>query len=149
MCNGPEALRLCEAMAKLNNVADRLTTGSFCRPETLRSIPLGKRALIISDCEGYETELFTPAIAPLLAHHDLLIEAHDFVDIEISARLESIFEKSHNLFKVRSLDDIEKIRSCDYKELEGFDLYSKKALVTENRPFMEWLYMTPKMTRPF
>ena len=44
-----KAIDLCRQMAQINNVADRVTTGSFCDINTLKSIPFTKKALIISD----------------------------------------------------------------------------------------------------
>src|ERR1700730_11056550 len=68
------AKQLCAEMARLNGVADRLHIEDFCNEETLRSIPLGDRALIISDCEGCEGSLFNRQLAEFLVQHDLIIE---------------------------------------------------------------------------
>lgn len=48
------ATKACQQMATLHGVADRVRVESACHDETSRSLPLGSRALIISDCEGYE-----------------------------------------------------------------------------------------------
>ena len=140
-----EAIRLCEAMADLNGVSDRVTTGAFCDAETLMSLPLTERALIISDCEGYEKDLFLKETLPFLAGHDLLIEVHDFIDIEISSYLRELFQESHHIEVYSSIDDIKKAQQYDYKELEGFSLEEKRKILREGRPaIMEWFYLKPR-----
>jgi hypothetical protein len=139
-----EALRFCKQIAYLNGVADRLIIGDFCDPNTLKSIPYTKKALIISDCEGYEKELFTEEIIPLLAHHDLLIEIHDGVDIEISSLIRRRFQNTHRISAIQSIDDIAKVHSYCYEELSGYSLTTRKWLLSEGRGhIMEWYYLTP------
>lgn len=140
-----EAVCLCKQMALRNGVAQRLVTGSFCDADSLRSIPLTKKALIISDCEGYERELFTEEMAAYLARHDLLIEVHDFVDIEISEIIRRRFQSTHLITAIQSIDDIAKAHSCGYEELRSFDLATRRSMLAENRPsIMEWFYMTSR-----
>jgi len=139
-----EAIHLCKQMAQLNNVAERLITGSFCDANVLQSIPYTKRALIISDCEGYEKQLFTKDIVPTLATHDLLIEVHDFLDIEISSVIRQRFGSTHSITTIRSIDDITKAHTYEYDELRKYSLDVRRRFLGENRPhIMEWLYMTP------
>ena len=140
-----EAIRLCEAMAQLNGVSDRFTTGAFCDAKTLMGLPLSDRALIVSDCEGCEKELFSKDTLPFLAQHELLIEVHDFIDIEISSYLRELFEESHHIEVYSSVDDIKKAQQYEYKELEGFSLEEKRQVLREGRPaIMEWFYMKPR-----
>jgi precorrin-6B methylase 2 len=139
-----EAIAACLAMARINGVADRLVTRSFCDAEALQNVPLTEKALIISDCEGYEKELFTAELVPHLAKHDLLIEVHDFMDIEISSLIRQRFQGTHCIATIRSVDDITKAHTYSFTELEGFSLAQKRQLLAEGRPaIMEWLYMTP------
>lgn len=143
-----EAIRLCRKMAQINLVSERLVVGSFCDANTLRSVPFTNKALIISDCEGYEKELFTEEIVPFLSRHDLLIEIHDFLDIEISSLIRNRFQDTHLITAVQSIDDITKAHSYHYKELQGYDLATRKVLLAEGRPsIMEWFYMTPRINR--
>src|SRR5262249_676672 len=116
------ALTLCERMARLNGVESRLITRSFCSPHPLPSIPLTGRGLIICDCEGYEKELFGPETPRRLEGCDLLIEIHDFVDINISSVLRNRFEPTHDIEVVQSLDDIQKAKTYDYPEINGYGL---------------------------
>lgn len=139
-----KAIALCRKMAELNGVTDRLVTGSFCDPGTLRSLPLTGRAIVVSDCEGYERELFTDAVVAFLAQHDVLIEVHDFLDMEISSLLRERFRATHSITAVQSVDDILKVSSYDYAELRDYDRATRRILLAEKRPaIMEWLYLTP------
>lgn len=141
----PEAIRLCQLMARENGVADRVVMGAFCDAVTLQTLAFTRRALVVSDCEGYEKHLFTPETARQLAAHDVLIEVHDLVDIEISARLRAAFDATHQLEVIHSVDDIKKAQQYDYPELAAFDLAERKMLLTEWRASaMEWFYFSPR-----
>ena len=139
------AKALCERMAELNHVRQRVVTGAFCDVEILKSLPFTGRGLIISDCEGYEKSLFTAEIIPFLAHHDLLIEIHDLVDIEISSLIRERFKNTHAITTLQSVDDIAKAHTYVYDELREYDLAARKILLAEDRAtIMEWFYMTPR-----
>ncbi|HXI68951.1 MAG TPA: class I SAM-dependent methyltransferase [Verrucomicrobiae bacterium] len=137
-----EAKLRCRELAELNGVGDRVILGSFCDPAVLLSLPLTGRALIVSDCEGYEKQLFTPEVVKQLAPHDVFIEVHDDVDINISTMLRNRFEPTHRIESVFSVDDIQKAKSYSYPELENYDLAGRKILLGEWRPhIMEWLFI--------
>jgi SAM-dependent methyltransferase len=143
----PEAVRLCRRMAEENGVNNRLVTGAFCDAKTLASLPLTRRALVLSDCEGCEKHLFTPETVRALAVHDVLIEVHDMVDIEISARLRSVFQPTHQLEVMVSVDDIRKAQTYDYPELKPFSLAERKVLLQEWRAAsMDWFYFSPRIS---
>ncbi len=145
-----EARDLCRAMAEGNDVADRVHIETRCDPEALLKLPLGQRALIVSDCEGFEKELFTPTVAAALADHDLLIEIHDFIDIETSPRLVEVFRNTHRLTRIPTLDDIAKAHQYSYAELDGYDLAARRQLLAENRKTaMEWFFLTPLSQNEF
>jgi precorrin-6B methylase 2 len=111
------ARKACQQMAVLNGVADRVRVESACYEETLRSLPLGNRALIISDCEGYEKTLFSESLVGHLSRHDFLIETHDFVNIETSSELKRVFCKTHTVTSVLSVDDIKKFTNIIFPSL--------------------------------
>jgi hypothetical protein len=145
-----QATALCEEMARLNGVDQRLVTAGTCDPQALMEI-LSKhegRALIMSDCEGYEKHLFSPELKPYLAQHDLLIEVHDLIDIEISGYLRQMFSDTHTLREIASVDDVLKVRTYEYAELDSYGLRQRKAILSEFRNgHMEWFYFTPKSRR--
>lgn len=137
--------QLCASIAKLNGVESRVHVGDKCDGKTLRSIPLGNRALIVSDCEGYEGTLFTNEIAEMFARHDLVIETHDFIDIELSSKIRESFASTHHIRSVKSTDDIERAHSSHYPELQNYSTRDKYLILSESRPaIMEWLVMTSK-----
>ena len=136
-----EAIRLCEEMARLNKVDQRVFTGSFCDTATLNTISLTK-GLIFCDCEGFEKQLFTKDSADALSNCDLIIEVHDFIDITISSYIHDLFADSHEIEIIESLDDIKKAKTYNYKEIERYDLATRRTLLAELRPsIMEWFYL--------
>jgi hypothetical protein len=140
-----QAILLCRKMAELNDVGARVITGKACTADTLRSLPLTRRALVVSDCEGYERDLFTEDAARLLGRHDLLIETHDFIDINISSTLIKRFRGTHEIQAISSIGDAEKARAYRYGELSRYDLATRRILLAERRPaIMTWLYMRPR-----
>jgi hypothetical protein len=145
----PVVRDFCGRMAELNGVADRLQLGGFCDAAALTRLPL-RRALILSDCEGYEAELFSAETAAKLAAHDILIEVHDNFDIEISSKLLPAFSATHAVERISSLDDIAKAREYDYPELRGYNLQQRKDLLMEGRSaIMEWFFCRSlTMARP-
>lgn len=92
----PKAERLCKELAQLNGVADRVIFSGGCDAAKLNNTIQGK-TVIISDCEGYEIELFDPAKAPKLAEADMLVELHGATDPKVSIRdtLIKRFENTH------------------------------------------------------
>ena len=141
----PKALASCRAMADLNGVGDRVVTADHADAVTLKSLDLHERALVVCDCEGYERVLFTPEVVTHLAHHDLLIELHDFIIPNLSADIRSRFERTHEIGVIRSTDDMDKARTYSYEELDGYDLQTRKLLLGEVRPTtMEWFHLTPR-----
>lgn len=141
----PEARDLCRAMAEANDVADRVHVHSHCSAEALLALALGPRALIVSDCEGYEADLFTPAVARQLARHDLLIEVHDRIDPALGPRLRADFSSTHEVLVIDSVDDTRKLRTYDFAELAPFDPAARRQMLSEGRGMvMEWLFLTSR-----
>jgi hypothetical protein len=139
----PQALSLTSSMFKINNInQNRIFIGNLCDEKTLMSIPLKEKALIISDCEGYEKHLFTEKSVEFLSNHDLLIEVHDMFDIEISSYLSELFKDTHKLYTIYSIDDIQKAKTYNYDEINDCNLPTKKILLEEGREsIMEWFYL--------
>jgi precorrin-6B methylase 2 len=139
-----DARSMCERMARLNGVDSRVVLGQFCDPAALCAIPIRSRALVISDCEGYEKTLFTPDVFQHLANHDILIEAHDMLDIEITPELIARAAKTHSVTVVDSIDDIQKVRTYQFPEIEELDAKTKLSILREGRAaIMQWLFFEP------
>ena len=141
----PKAQELCKEMAQLNGVADRVYVNGTLTPESLMNMEFKGKALVISDCEGYEKNLFTKEVAQKLKNHHLLIEVHDIIDLEISETLRKNFAETHNIEVITSTDDLEKMRSYNFKELSKYSKSEKLFILQEARGhIMEWFYATPK-----
>jgi hypothetical protein len=139
------ARNLCLQMARFNGVAERLVLRDLCDEQALLALKLGSRALVISDCEGYEAQLFTPTVAGFLSAHDVLIEVHDAHDSEVADRLRATFENTHHVMSIDSIEDRRKPRLYKLAELERYDPSTRRRLLNEGRgAIMEWLFMTAK-----
>lgn len=137
----PVARALCSEMARVNGVAERVSVLGACDRFSLLSLPLGARALIISDCEGFEDQIFDAGVAHAFGRHDVLIEVHDFLDPDISTRLIGAFRATHDLEVISSVDDLDKVRSYDFPILEGLSGKERFAALRECRPCrMEWFF---------
>jgi SAM-dependent methyltransferase len=144
----PHARRLCNEVVKLNGLEERVHVGDSCDAGVLSSLPLGEKALIISDCEGYERFLFNRNLAALLAKHDLIVEVHDFIDIETSAKLRDAFFDTHQIRSIKSVDDIQKAHTYQYPRLDKYDIQTKWLILSERRPgIMEWFVLKSKIGR--
>jgi hypothetical protein len=140
-----KARSLCQEMAILNNVSDRIIINSMFTSQDLENFQFSGRALIVCDCEGFELELFKQDTISILENHDLLIETHDFINISISTRLSLLFSRTHHVHVIKSVDDIEKAKTYRYPEAADMDLLIRNRLFGERRPaIMEWLFLTPK-----
>lgn len=141
----PLARSQCRKMAELNGVAGRVIVGETFTPGDLVKFDFRGPGLIICDCEGYEKELFSQAAVDRLVDQDVLIEAHDFFDPEITPQLKARFAPTHDVEAIPSVDDYHKSRAYDYPELQGYSIDLRRILLGEYRTAnMEWLFMTPK-----
>ena len=139
-----EARILCSKMATLNHVDNRILIENECTPQLLNNFPITKRGLIICDCEGYERHLFNSSNVSNLKRCDILVEMHDFIDRNISLYLKQIFEKTHAMSVINSIDDKEKAINYHFDELKGVEVQTKKIIFKERRPeIMQWLFLTP------
>ncbi len=141
----PRAQGLCSQMAKVNSVEERVEVGSTLTPKALGQFKFTGRALIISDCEGFEIDLFNKSNIGNLKNCDVLIETHDFVNLDISTTLKEVFSETHNISSVYSLDDIHKAIMYDYPELKDLTLQGKREVLREGRArIMEWVICRSK-----
>lgn len=136
----PLALKLCEGMATANGVRDRIHLAALCDTARLTGIPCKGRGLIVCDCEGFELDLFPPALPAQLGNFDLLIETHDFITPGITACLASRFAKTHTIHTIVS-GQLRRIE--DYPELARLTLAERHVATAENRPCtMHWIWLT-------
>lgn len=126
--------------ARNNGVLDRVTVNGKCDPETLQGV-LQPGSLVISDCEGYETELFQPHLAPALARCDLLIELHEMFSQGVTAVLTERLAPTHDIHLVDSKDRDPKL----YPALNSLSPKQQRLAVSESRfDQMQWAWMRAK-----
>jgi hypothetical protein len=97
----PKARRLCNRLAHLNGVADRVAVGGYFTTgelATIRDLP----ALIICDCEGYEAKLLDPKVAPVLAECDVIVEVHDHIVPGVGELLDKSFAPTHDIEVIKA-----------------------------------------------
>jgi precorrin-6B methylase 2 len=126
-------LNFAREMAEANGVGDRVEFRQWCSPEALIDIANeGGRFFVLSDCEGYEVELFTPTAVQALRKADILIELHGSVKAELMRR----FEKSH-VIEIIAFDRANRGRR---PELDAMSQADRERAVDECRFPQEWLW---------
>lgn len=139
------AQALCREMAKLNLVDDRVFVQGGITSEMLKKFPFSHRSLVISDCEGYEAELFTYSNIEALSKCDLLIEVHERKCPNVTRYLTELFRETHVLEIVKSIDTLERIELCNYPEIEGFDAIAKYPILEERSGLQHWFFLQSKI----
>ena len=130
-------LEFARAMAIANGVAAQVDFRRWCTPEELTKITReSDRLFVLSDCEGYEIELFTPSLTSRLKNADILIELHGDVKAELVRR----FEKTHTL-QVIPFDRTNRGRRPELDEMAEQD---RARAVDECRFPQEWLWAKAK-----
>jgi hypothetical protein len=94
----PWAKRATREMIALNQTPNVSVLG-FCSPEWLER-ELEPNALVVSDCEGYEKELFCGREVPNLSTAVMLIELHEAFSPGVTEALESRFVDTHHLRRI-------------------------------------------------
>jgi len=139
------ARKLCSAMASLNGVTSRVQVQGLCTPEELVTLVAGRRALVISDCEAGELQIFTEKLIPSLAQCDVLIEAHDFIVRGISETMQRRFETTHRCTIAHSVEPLERMALFPSPLIKETAPEVLTWLYNEGRPeSMEWLLFTPR-----
>ncbi len=95
----PKATERCKALAKRNEVADRVKVASnFSLSELSNLDP--KTTLIIVDIEGAEDELLSTNNVPYLKDFDLIVESHEVLKQGLTNELCSRYHETHNLQRI-------------------------------------------------
>jgi hypothetical protein len=82
-------------VAQANGVAERIAFDFECTPPRLEELARQyPRALLISDCEGFELELLQPGTISTLGRWDLIIETHDSLEVGVARELGRRFRRS-------------------------------------------------------
>ena len=130
---------LCARMAGENGVAERVQVRGECDENTLRVLA-GKRALLVSDCEGFELELLDPEQSPELRDCDILVEMHDFLGRPVCPVICERFADTH----VITLIDTAPRNPADYPCLMFLPTSDQLVALDEMRPAMQWAFLQSK-----
>lgn len=134
------AASLCQQMAAANGVSARVTVEGHCGEEELIALQ-GSRCLVWSDCESYESTLFSDPVVRALAESDVMIETHDFIEPFTTRRLVERFKASHKTTVIHTVPDQARPFAYQPECLAGFDVASRTELMAEQRPApMHWLW---------
>ncbi len=98
-----------------------------------------KKFLLIVDCEGYESILIDKIEQKNISKIDFIIECHDFLIPNITAKLVEKLKKTHQIKIIKSTPDEDKITYLP-ANLYLYTKASKLNLVAEGRPeIMNWI----------
>lgn len=97
----PRELAFCREMATLNQVTEKIIFRHWCDASYLGALK-GNRCFIISDCEGYEAQLFNSEAVRGVAESDLLIELHNIDGINMSQLISERFKDTHHITMIAS-----------------------------------------------
>lgn len=131
------ACAICSRAAEENNVSNRIVIDGLCTTDRLAKITdRPDRTLIVMDCEGAELELLDPAKVPGLAHCDIIVETHDFVEADITMILQNRLNTTHDIQRIsqggRNPNEI--------PELARLSELDRWLAISEDRPeAMTWL----------
>jgi hypothetical protein len=97
--------------------------------------------MVMSACEGYELELFTPEVVTSLRARDVFIEVHDLYNPAISETLKQRLSASHHLQVVRSSHD--KSDHAIHPSLRHLTPAMLRDLPYERVSNMDWFFFQP------
>lgn len=133
----PWARRATREMAA-GNATPTVELAAFCDPAWLRA-HVRPGALILSDCEGYEAELFGAAEIPALATATLVIETHEAFVPGVGQQIRGVLGRSHRIYTIAS-DDATGPLPVDLSFLSADQ---QRLAAQEVRPPQEWLVCLP------
>jgi precorrin-6B methylase 2 len=130
------ARRVTAQTAAANEVAN-VTILGYCTPEWLAT-QLKPKSFIISDCEGFEGELFGAGDNGVLETATMLIELHDQIVPGVTAKIEQRFSRTHTFRRVRSRTATPVTANIHVLTAEEL-----RRAATEIRRPQEWVYLEP------
>ncbi|HEV2055586.1 MAG TPA: hypothetical protein VGV06_10500 [Methylomirabilota bacterium] len=121
------------------NRAAGVSVQGFCSPAWLKK-NLHENALIISDCEGYERELFCTTEIPTLTSATMIIETHENFVPGVLADIVTQFARTHIVHEVssRSNSPIPEVRVHSLTEDE------MRRASNEVRPHQTYVFLVPR-----
>jgi len=112
-----DARENCLELAKLNAVEERVEIGEKCDAVLINNFNF-KNGLILSDCEGYELEMFEN-VNLNETKFDCLIEIHEWpLERNVEKRMIEKFSPTHEIIKIYSKSDIRKAKEYSFFPFE-------------------------------
>lgn len=140
-----QAQELTRNMAGVNGIKDKIEIKGYCSEAELLSMDPAEVHLILSDCEGFEIDLLTERVARHLERSFFIIEAHYHFNIDVVNILSERFSATHNIEKINSTDDYQKVYDYNFPEIAHLTSKQKKMVLQECRQYiMTWLIFRPK-----
>lgn len=128
-------------MLEVNNVKGRVNIKEFCDKKELLTLRSDIRALIISDCEGYEYDLFKDDVIKHLKYCDFIIESHDGFDRKVSKTLIKRFKDNNSNINIKIIKQ-KKRKISDFPFKMDASLFNKLAVMDEGRGyFLRWIFI--------
>lgn len=118
--------RRCAAQAVANGVAGRVEIRGICTAADLRGLAV-PGALVLSDCEGAEVEIFDAATVTSLSHATVIVELHGAESARI---VPERFRSTHEVEIVRQ----SRTDPGEYPLLEGLPETLREPALAEYRP---------------
>jgi hypothetical protein len=138
----PEARRRCRETSELNGVGSLVEIGNYCDGRTLRRLTRGKRCFVVSDCEGYEMELFDHEAASDLRRSDVLIEIHEIRQTSVYESICKAFMSTHTIHTYEAI-----ARDVDeYPELSFLGSDAAKAIEEWRHARQRWVFLRSLIT---
>jgi hypothetical protein len=132
------ARRALREMAQANGLVNLQVLG-YCDADWLAA-HLEEGALLLSDCEGYEDELFGSRAIPRLESAVLIIETHDEAVPGVTSRLDGLLASSHVLHRFAS----GRRRRCSTRNLDFLSDTERQLANQEVRSPQQWLLALPR-----
>lgn len=141
----PRAQVQLRKLAELNGVTARIEVRGHCGPDDIASLR-AQSGLAILDCEGFEDVILTEENIQHLAGWDFIIETHDGFSPEVTKRLQARFAATHEVRRIDSIHDYDKLDHVAVPLLEGLPRRQADQLLAEGREHgcLRWLVCTPK-----
>jgi hypothetical protein len=125
------------AMIKDNGVKNARVDG-FCDSKWVRK-NLKPRALLICDCEGYESELFGQDLGDNIGTLTAVIETHDQLVPDASSRIRNTFQQTHDLIEISKAGAVVAQTGLSFLSADEMS-----AAVREIREVQRWIVCIPK-----
>jgi hypothetical protein len=141
----PRARALCRAMIELNGVLSRVDLRGRCDENRLLATAIASPSLLISDCEGFESELFTSRVCDHLAQCHIVIETHDAIVPGSSAGIIRRLSSTHDVQEVPMLADRDRIDAIPARITGSLNDASRYRVIREDRLGPQsWLIARPR-----